>query len=384
MTPGLTSSILLPLLITALVTACSDDGNGDDVDAMAIDAMAPPDASPPDGPSGPFPCASATASCTEFPPPEGGEFRLERFQTGPNDGDAELAAQAFFFEDQEPPFRPLSATPIALREGLTNLGYTCGDFRSGYFFENGNSFKAQQAVISRTYFDVGATAKLTSAEDGAEVITLDRFLATDDPAAATDRSAGLVHDVLYKAPESTPVQRNARYLPAITGSDDYPMLDLKFGEAALSEDLADENGNGTPQIFMPSAFTLRSPAEADFYTDGALVFIKGEDFEITYTPAGPAPADFPTIIPFIRFVNDLGVVEASCIKATPGLPENGRFTVPSEVLDIVQAGPGSRVVFGRLIHAAWYTPTPTRMDLIGIESKVSPGFVIEDAKPARR
>lgn len=394
MTIRLASSMLLPLVLpllgVALVTACSDDGDGDgggdDVDAMAIDAMAPapPDAAPPDGPSGPFPCTSATASCTQYPPPEGGEFRLERFQTGPNDGDAELAAQAFFFEGQDPPLRPIGATPIALRQGLTNLGYVCADYRAGTSFDNGKSPEAQAIVETRTYFDVGITATLTNAEEDAEVITLDRFLEADDPAAATDRSAGLVHEILYKAPESTLAQRNARYLPKITGSDEYPTLNLEFGEAALGEDLADENGQGTPQIFMPSAFTLTSPAEADFYTDGALVFTRGQDLEIMYTVAEPAPADFPTIIPFIRFVNDLGQVEAACFKATLGQPENGFFTVPYEVLDVVQAAPGGIVVFGRLIHAAWYTPTPTRMDLMGIESKVSPGFVIQDAPPVRR
>jgi hypothetical protein len=378
MTIRLGSSILLLLLPTALVTACSDDGNGggNDVDAMAIDAMAPPDASPPDGMGGdPLP----------FPGGEGGEFRLERFQTGPNDGDAELAAQAFFFEGQNPPSRLIGGEGITIRQEIADQGYACADYRAGIFFENGKSPEAQGAADTRTYFDVGATATLTNAEDAADVITLDRFLAADNPAAATDRSAGLVHDILYQAPESTPVQRNARYLPGIAGSNDYPELDLKFGEAALGEELADVNGEGTPQIFLPPAFTLTTPAEADFYTDGALVFTRGQDLEITYTLAEPAPADFPTIISFVSFVNDLGVVEATCIKAIPGAPEDGKFTVPHEVLELVQADPGGRAVFGRLIHAAWETqPKEARMDLIGIDAKVSPGFVIEDAPPAAR
>ena len=218
------------------------------------------------------------------------------------------------------------------------------------------------------------------------MITLSKFLEVDDREAATDRSAGLVHEILYKAPVTTPVKRNARYLPAIMGSDEYDTLELEFGESATGDSLVDpETGEGTPQIFVPSAFTLTSPAEAGFYTSGALVFTRNQDLEITYTLAEPAPADWPTIVPFISFVNDAGTVEAYCLEVTPGEPEDGRFLVPHEVLEVVQADPGGHAVFGRHVHAAWQTvPDRTRLDLIGIESKVSPGFVIQDAPPARR
>jgi hypothetical protein len=379
MTMRLTSSIFIPLLTTVLVTACSDDDNpGTDADAAPIDADPPGDCGCPDTPPDAF-------EEEPFLSPEGGELRLERFQLGPNDDDAELAAQAFFFEGQSPPARAFEGKAITVRSELDGKGYVCLDFSDGNNFENGKSPQAQAIADSRTYFDVGATATLANADDQTDVITLDRFLESNDPAAATDRSAGLVHDILYKAPETTPVERHASYLPAIAGSDDYPMLDLKYGQSAVGDELSDENGEGTPQIYMPPAFTLMSPADADFYTAGALVFTSGQDLEITYTLAEPALTDWPTIIPFIAFVNDTGMVEATCLKATPGEPEDGTFTVPYEVLDHVQADPGGQAVFGRFVHAAWETqPEQARMDLIGIESKVSPGFVIQDATPARR
>jgi hypothetical protein len=373
----LTSSTILPLLIAALVTACFGEGNDD-----AIDASVPgdcgctdlADAAPPDGPGG-----------DPFQPPEGGELRLERFQLGPDDADAELAAQALFFKGQSPPARSLSGTVIPIRPELSNQGYVCQDFSAGNNFDNGTSPEAQDVADTREYYDVGATATLTNADDADDVITLVKLLGAEDPAAATDRSAGLVHDVLYKAPEATPVKRNARYLPAITGSVAYPALDLKFGESATGDALAGADGEGTPQIFMPPAFTMTSPAEADFYAAGALVFTRGQDLEITYTLAEPAPADWPTIVPFIAFVNDAGTVEAYCLEITPGDPEDGRFTVPYEVLDIVQADPGGQAVFGRIVHAAWETQQErARLDLIGIESKVSPAFVIQDATAARK
>jgi hypothetical protein len=375
----LVSSTALWLLPTMLVTACfadgdsggqPDDGGIHDTDEFVVeDYYGPEDAGP----------------LLPFEHPEGGELRLERFQLGPDDANAEVAAQALFFKDQIPPARSFEGTLIPLRQELVDQGHVCLDLRAGDNFGNGKSPQAQAVVDSREYYDVGATVTLTNAGDAAGVITLDRFLASEDSAAATDRSSGLVHDVLYQAPETTPVERNARYLPVIAGSVAYPALDLKYGQSATLEELAGSDGEGTPQIFMPSAFTLTSPAEADFYTDGALVFTRGQDLEITYTLAEPAPAGWPTIIPFIAFVNDGGMVEAQCLDVRLGDPEDGRFTVPYEVLDVVQPDPGGHAVFGRMVHVAWISvPDLTRLDLIGIESKVSPAFVLQDAPPVRR
>lgn len=380
MTIRLASSLLLPLLTCALVTACSDDGNGT-TDAM-IDADPPGDCGCTDPPAD---AMEPIEPVGPFSRPEGGEFRLERFQLGADDGDAALAAQALFFEGQNPPARSLDGKLITIRQELRDKGYWCGDFRDGNNFDNGKSPAAQAVADSRAYFDVGATATLTHAEDETEVITLGRFRRSDDAAAATDRSSGLVHEILYKAPETTQVARNARYLPAIMGSEYYETLELKYGKSAPGEELADENGEGTAQLFMPSAFTLTSPAEADFYTAGALVFTRGQDLEITYTLAAPAPEGWPTIMPFLSFVNDAGMVEAYCLKLTRGVPEDGLFTVPHEVLEYVQPDPGGHAVFGRLAHVAWEAqPLETRLDLIGIESKVSPGFVVQDAPPANQ
>lgn len=376
MTTRLASSTLFLLLTAALVTACfgsGDPGNG----SMITDAMPPFDIDywPPEPDAAPAP----------FAPPEGGELRLERFQLGPDDADAELAAQALFFTGQEPPLRTIGGVPIELRVELTEQDYVCLDLRDGHYFDSGKSPETQAIVDSRAYYDVGATATLTNAEVAEDVITLERFLAADDPTAATDRASGLVHDVLYKAPVTTPVARHARYLPAIAGSPAYPYLDLAYGEAATGEELTDPaTGEGTPQIFMPSAFTMTSPAEADFYAEGALVFTREQDLELTYAVTEAAPEGWPTILPFIDFVNDADVVEAKCLKLAPGKPEDGRFIVPYEVLEVVQADPGGHAVFGRMIHVAWETRQDrTRMDLIGIESKVARGFVIQDATAAR-
>lgn len=378
-------STLLALPASMFVTACFEDGTPGNprdggIDAMVIDARGPRDCgctNPPEDAPDP--------GVDPFPSPEGGELRLERFQLGPDDTDAELAAQALFFKGQEPPLRSLSGVPISLRADLTDAGYTCLDYRSGTNFDNGKSDQAQDIADTREYYDVGATATLTNADDAGDVITLDRFLSAEDPAAATDRSSGLVHDVLYRAPVATAVARNARYLPAIAGSASYPALDLVFGESAVGEELTGPDGRGTPQIYMPSAFTLTSPAEADFYGDGALVFTRGQDLSITYQPDPVLPTDWPTIMPFISFVDGAGMVAAVCFEISPGQLENGQFTVPYEVLDVVSAGPGGQAIFGRMVHVAWTSaPDVTRLDLIGIESKVSPGFVIQDAPRSRQ
>lgn len=366
----LASSSLLPLLTSTLVTGCFANG----------DPGGEPDAGPDCG--CPTPPIDALEPVHPSFLPEGGEVRLERFQLGPNDADAELAVQALFFTGQDPERRSLSGTPIQLREQFLIQGYVCLDYRDGTNHDNGKSQAAQDIVDTRTYYDVGATVTLTNAGAPGDVIELGRFLASDDPANAIDRSSGLLHQILYRAPEATPVTRGASYLPAIAGSPAYSRLDLAYGQSATGDEL---DPFGTPQIFMPPAFTLMDPAEADFYGAGALVFTRGQDLSITYDPGTPAPGSWPTIVPFIAFVNDTGMVEAYCFDMEPEEQDEGKFTVPFEVLDIVQENGGGHAIFGRMAFVAWMTvQDETRMDLIGIESKVSPGFVIQDARATAR
>jgi hypothetical protein len=333
------------------------------------------------------PCADG--GCDEPPtePPfrlgEGGEMRLERFQDSADDSQQTLAAQAFFFKGQEPGARAFGEQ-LPLRQEPLEKGYSCLDRRNGAYFDNGKTAEGQVIADTRAYYDVGATATLTSTGASSQVITLQRFLSSDAPGGGIDPSSGLQHDVLYRGDAAQRIQRNTTYRPSIAGSFEYPALDLKWGETAVGEPLANAvTGEGTPQIYMPSAFVLTSPTEEEFFTPGFLRFTRGQDLTLTYT-AEPRPAGWPSVLPYVSFVDDEGRVAAFCIKtpfAGSGDSDDGEFTVPYEVLDI--APPSGRLVFGRLVHAAWeYTVDASRLDLIGMESKRSPPYAIQDL-PAR-
>jgi hypothetical protein len=54
--------------------------------------------------------------------------------------------------------------------------------------------------------------------------------------------------------------------------------------------------------------------------------------------------------------------------------------VAHEVPEIVELDAGGHADFGRMVCSAWIAALDmSRLDLIGIESKVSPGFLFQDA-----
>ena len=382
------------LLAGSMVACGDDDPDSNPVDA-GIDAPDQPviDAGEADA------CAGGHGGgCTmsPFSLPEGGEFRLERFKRDPQNND-DLAAHAFFFSGQTPDFRPLGGPEVTIPQALRDQGYSCADYRQGNFFDNGYSEAAQAVVDTREYYDVGG-ARLRNADDPDDVIELATSIGSTEARAATDESSGLVHDTLFKGDIGTSVQLFSRYIPEIDGSADYPSLDLKYGESVTTEDMAGADGTGTPQIYMPAGFLMTSPAEDDFYAPKSLQFVRGQDTTLTYQltnpePVGedPATGGYPTIIPFIGFVDDGGQVVAYCFKVNtgeldvePGTTDEGKFIVPKEILEIIPAAPTvGYVLFGRFTHVAWEVQREpiTRIDLLGIECLISQQWEVLDAPP---
>jgi hypothetical protein len=312
---------------------------------------------------------------TPFELAEGGEFRLERLQQNADNSMQYLASQAFFFKGQTPGARDLGRGELELLTdpALLAQGYSCQDVRAGNLFDNGFSAAAQAIVDTRDYYDVGDAVTLTNVADPQDVITLSKLT---DPTTAIDLSAGLTHKVLYRGPDTQDVALNTIYRPAVPGSLEYPLLDLKYGQSVAGDEMADQtSGVGTAQLYMPSAFTLTEPTEADFFTPDFLTFTRGTDFVFRYD-FEPAPDGWPTILPFMGFLNSGFQVVAVCIKApTPAgvKPDDGELIIPAEALtflDEVEAGP---VILGRFTHVAWeYQQDKTRLDLLGIECKLSP------------
>jgi hypothetical protein len=375
-------------LLTGAMVGCGDDDG--------------PSNPPIDGSTPPVVDAGAADACvgghgegciaSPFGLAEHGEYRVELFQTGPSGAgdESRLAAQAFFFTGQNPPLRTIGGTPITLRQDLVDQGYVCTDMSANNLFDNGSTAEAQAIVDTRTYIDVGDNATLTNANDATEIITLNKFLASADPAAATDLSANLTHDILYRADPNLEASLNTQYKPAVAGSGSYLALDLGYGEAAFTGELADENGEGEPLVYMPSNFQITTPSEEDFYDEAGVTFTKGQDFEIKYTIDTPedVAGGHPTIIPFVGFLKNQEV-QAYCLKFTPGVIDDGTFIVPFEVYDIIDQDPaaneeGSYFEFGRFTHAAWEAlnlADPARIDLMGINCALSPDWVVEDAAP---
>ncbi len=369
------------LLVGTMVGCGDDDGPSNPVDSGAVDA--------------PVADAGAADACvgghgegcvgSPFALPEHGEFRLERFQEGPTGtgDDTRLAAQAFFFNNQNPPVRPFFGTPIPLRQELVDQGYACGDYSAGNWFDNGGTPQAQAVADSRTYIDVGANATLTNVDDDAEVLTLNKFQSSVDPLDATDFSANVVHDILYQADVDLEVSLGTQYKPAVNGSAAYVALDLGYGEAALTGELADPNGEGDALIYMPSNFAITTPA--NFFDPAGQTFTKGEDFTITYTIDDPEAvgSGHPTIIPFVGFIKNRQV-QAYCSKQTPNVIDDGTFIIPYEVFEVIDQDPaadeeGSYFEFGRFTHSAWEAEnlaSPGRLDLMGINCLLSPDWVV--------
>jgi len=378
-------------LLAGTMVGCGDDNPSDPIDGGVDGAPGVIDAS-----TGVDACAGGHGGgCVDSPfqLPEHGEFRLEQFQYAPSgtNADDDLAAQAFFFTGQNPPARSLEGTVITLRQALVDQGYVCQDFSAGNNFDNGYTAAAQAVVDTRTYLDVGANATLTNVDDGADVITLDKFLAVDDPLLATDLSASLVHDTLYRGSKDTAVNLGGQYKPGIAGSLAYPGLDLGYGKSAAGDDMADPvTGDGEPIIYMPSDFQMTTPNEDAFFAPEGLTFTKGEDLLLEYDidqPETIGGADgYPTIIVFIGFVA-AGGVDAYCLKITQGELDDGTFTVPSEVLEIIPEDPAaddalSYILFGRFTHVAWEAENlveRARLDLLGVTCLIAQDWVVNPA-----
>ena len=348
------------------------DNTGEATPIDANDTPPPPDA-----------CATGGHACQEvdspFLLPEGGEIRLERFQLGPDDQDDGISAQAMFWKDQDPPYRALSGEPITLRAELVALGYGCADVRGGNFFDNGSTPEAQAVADSRDYYDVGESVTITNAENPADVVMLPKHERVTDPDGATDFSSSLVHRILYRDDGSYDVERRSTYRASITGPAEYPTLDLKYGEALAGDEMAYADGNGTPLIYMPSRYTMIQPTEADYYTEGGVNMVSGQDYTLEYEVAELEPEDWPGIIAFIGFSRS-GSVDAYCTRKFTDVAEDGKFVIPFEVQEVVMSGAGTGTFFfGRYTHVAWEVQQDkTRLDLLGSECKISPKWALSD------
>ena len=366
-------------LLAGALVGCGDDGNSDN----------PPDAG--GGPDASCEGGGHASGCVDSPfqLPEHGEFRLEQFQYAPSGtgADDDLAAQAFFFTGQNPPARSLDGKLLTLRQELVDQGYICQDFSDGNNFDNGYTLAAQAVVDSREYIDVGAFATLTNEDDENDVITLNKVM------NGVDLSASLTHDILYQGDKDTAPNLGGTYTPAVAGGPTYLALDLKFGQSPPGDEMADPvTGVGEPKIYMPSDFQMTSPVEEDFFAAEGLTFTKGEDLELTYEIDNPetigGEGGFPTVIVFIGFVVD-GGVDAYCLKINKGELDDGTFTVPAEVLEIIPADPPepaqddfNYILFGRFTHVAWEVqnlPDPSRLDLLGVTCLISPTWTVNDA-----
>jgi len=362
------------LLVGAV--GCGDNSGG----ITPVDANEPPP--PPDA------CAGGGHLCQEvdspFLLPEGGEIRLERYQLGTDDQDDFISVQAMFWKNQDPPYRGLAGKPLTLRDELVDLGYDCADYREGNFFDNGSSPEAQLVADSRDYYDVGESVTLTNTDNAANMVVLPKYVRADDPIGATDFSSSLVHQILYRDDGSYTVERRATHRPSIAGSAEYPTLDLKYGESLSGEEMADGNGNGTPLIYMPARYTLTQPTEADYYTEGAVNIVRGQDYTIEYDVSEFEPEDWPGIMVFVGFSRN-GKVEAYCNRRFTDVAEDGKFVVPFEVQEVVTPDAETGSFFmGRYTHVAWEVQKDkTRMDLLGSECKVSPKWVFSDPPPAQ-
>lgn len=377
-------------LLAGAMAACGDDDGNNPIDAGDEPVV---DAGAPDACVGGHGEGCATSP---FAFQEHGEFRLEVFQTGPSGvgEESRVAAQAFFFTSQEPTIRPFGGKPIPLRTEIAAQGWYCNDYREGLWFDNGGTPAAQMTANSREYYDVGVNATLTNASDLTEEIVLAKFESNSDPQAATDVSGNIVHDILYQGdPEEIEVEFSTQYRPKVAGSENYLGLDLGFGEAAVTPppvgELADENGEGDPKIYMPSNFQITEPAEEDYFAAAGLTFVRGQDFEITYTIDEPEGAQHPQVIQFVGWIKDRQV-QAYCGGPFPASDATeDTFLIPFEVFEVIDPAPAADdedtyFEIGRFTHAAWECqnlPQPHRLDLLGINCALSPTWQVVDAPP---
>jgi hypothetical protein len=332
---GLFAAATLALSFTA---ACGgDDGDGDGNTPDAMDE----------------PCVGH--GCPGIDSPfqlgEGGEFRMEVIRTDDTDTDSFVAGQAFFFKDQVPSFRALGPDEVFATAANTE----CFDFRRNDFFDNGATPEAQAIVDTRTYYDAGETATLTSGATGFEFVMLPSEDNIDD-------SAGLLHDVLYENNDVTQVENNVAYAPSIAGSAELPGLDLGDGEAVTGE----EWGDLPVELFMPPAWDVVGGVVADTSAYFAGVTLDpAADALFQWTNAEATNPAAPSQLAFIGVFNNDGGVDFYCF--TPDTMD-GEITLPAAVIS--EMDPDGGLLLGKFAHIAWENRLDgTRIDLLGVECK---------------
>lgn len=317
-----------------------------DDDSAARDAA--PDAIPAPGPDA-GPCGFYKCSLTNaFQLDEGGEIRLERSQRGSED--TYVQAQAFFFHEQDPPWRVQVGEEIAGFDGTVH----CYDMPGDAVWGHGPSPEGQAIADTRAYLDVGATVTLAS---GDTQIVLPR-----QPEGSLDPWQGLQHDIVYVAEPIAALEPGISYAPVIDGSAEYPTLEL-LDAVSVTMDSEPE-----PRLFMPPGFSLTQPAEADFFANG-VTLLQGNDTAFTWTSQAWSVPNIPRQLPFVLFMTEEDVREVFCVNFS--LDEHDGITVPAEVLDTVS--PTGKLAVGTFTHVGSIQGRyETRLDLIAIDSKVAP------------
>ena len=321
-----------------------------DDDSAAPDAAVDPipDAGPPPDTILESPCQGH--GCTSIMPftlKDGGEIRLERIQRGSED--TYVYAQALFFREQDPFQRPILGAEIASENAVY-----CYDMPGEAFWGHGPSAEGQAIVDTRAYLDVGD--KITLASDASQVV-LQR-----QPEGALDPRQGLQHEVVYVGEPLVALEPGASYAPIIEGSADYPTLDLSDAVGVTFDSTPE------PRVFMPPELTLTQPAEADFFASG-VALPQGDDAAFAWTSQSLPVSNAPRQLPFVTFMTEEEVGQVFCVGLESG--EHDSITVPAEVLDMVS--PAGQIAVGTFTHVgAVQTRYETRLDLVGMNSKVAP------------
>jgi hypothetical protein len=327
-----------------MITACGDDGGTppDDVDA------------PPDEPCVGHQCPPSNPVLMS---PEVGLLRAELYHFGANpDGtrNEALGAWAFFFENQNPPYRSILGPVI---DTLTPTNATCFDNRVGDALVNGYSPRNQEIMDTREYFDLGPSITISPAAGGEDII-MTRYTAAADGDAARDPTNQLLHKVIYKSELSAAaaLQRNATYNMPVIPPDEaigFPGLDLRGGfDIPGSQDFAER----TPTLYVPPNFTLDN--EADFYAAGGFVIDPTVDLTMGWTidDGDVIAADWPTTAQFTAFasVDADGRPQIQYICVGPSAA--GSHTIPADLFTMPDFPQSGLILQGMFAHVAWATP----------------------------
>ena len=291
---------------------------------------------------------------------ENGEIRLEYFKLA--DGESKLAAQAFFFKNQDPANRGFGGTPVDSPTAEA-AGVSCGDLTGGVYFNNGASAEAVQILATREYIDVGPFINFTNKDDASDVIALPK------KEGVVDLSQNLQHDIIYQVDD-----------PLLTPAFNVG-YDVSF--EGLGPDLTDGTSvqmdwtTNNIEVYMPPPFTMANPVEDAFFADG-LTFTKGQDLTLQWSLDEALNADSASPASFVGFVNaETNQVESYCIK----IVDDGELLVPAEILEVVS--PSGNLLVGTITHVAYKGENEGRVDVQGITCKLA-GYTIEDAAAAAK